>query len=414
MKAYPIFFALLFCIGHLMGQSTTGLIAYYSFDDCTLDDATGTAANNGISSGQAISCECGVSGQAIRLNTVGQTDYSTVIFPGPFNDEFDDENFTLSLYFKPIGINGTMDIFSKREECTTTGAFAIRYTAASNFINIVMSEDNDANSSISYQLPFGQCWYHIVVQREGLMNRLYVNGELAQEIQSSDRIDLSNNEFVTLSGSPCIGVGDQPFEGLIDEIRMYNRAITEDEIASLYFAPERLQNSNTVNLYLGSSIDILPSTSCAYAYDWSPSDGVDAPDEATPTITPTEPGIFTYEISYIDTTCIATDTIRINVIDPADLDCNLIFLPKAFTPNGNGPLENETYGISNPEAVEQLTSFEIFDRWGSIVFSTTSPFDTWDGTFKKQAVNPGVFLYKIAYTCKEEEQIKAGSLTLIR
>lgn len=415
MKTYPIFFILLFCIGNLTAQPSSGLIAYYPFDDCTLDDATGTNANNGTLVGEAIGCECGVSGQAIRLNVASQADYSTVIFPGPFNDEFDDENFTLSLYFKPIGINGTMDIFSKREDgCVTDATFAIRYTAASNFINIVMTEDNSNNSSISYQLPFGQCWYNIVVQREGLTTRLFVNGELAQQVQSSSRIDLSNNEFIKLSGSSCINMGDQPFDGLIDELRMYNRALSTNEIKSLYLGPDRLQNENNVNLYLGNSVDILPSSSCAYAYEWSPVDGVDAPDEAAPTITPIEEGVFTYEISYIDSFCVSTDTIRINVIDPADLDCNLIFLPKAFTPNGHGPAENERYGVSNPEAMEELISFEIFDRWGSKMFSTTDPFDTWDGRFKMQEVNPGVFLYKIAYSCKGEEQVKSGSLTLIR
>lgn len=421
MKTYPIFLILFFCIGTLATAQipTTGLVAYYSFDDCSLEDATGTSSNDGIVSGLDISCECGVSGQAIRLNVnengVGQNDYSTVIFPGPLNDEFDDENFTLSFYFKPIGINGTMDIFSKRENCATESSFAIRYTAASNFINVVMSESNALNSSISYQLPFGQCWYHVVVWRDGTKARLYINGEEVQEVRSTAKVDLSNNEFVRLSGSPCIGVGDLPYDGLIDEIRMYNRALDKDEVASLYLAPERLANENSVNLYLGNSLDILPSSTCAHTIQWLPEDSsVDTLNELTPTITPTDPGIFTYEINYIDSFCVATDTIRINVIDPADLDCNLIFLPKAFTPNGHGPLENETYGISNPEAMEQLNSLEIFDRWGSVVFSTDSPFNKWDGRFKGQEVNPGVFLYKLSYVCKGEEQIKAGSLTLLR
>ncbi|MFN9940082.1 MAG: gliding motility-associated C-terminal domain-containing protein, partial [bacterium] len=80
--------------------------------------------------------------------------------------------------------------------------------------------------------------------------------------------------------------------------------------------------------------------------------------------------------------CVATDSIYISVVDPNTLSCNTVFLPGAFTPNGDGL--NDVYGISNPYAIQQLHTFEIFDRWGARVFYTTQVFDQWDGSFQGQ------------------------------
>ncbi|MBO6518362.1 MAG: gliding motility-associated C-terminal domain-containing protein, partial [Bacteroidia bacterium] len=110
--------------------------------------------------------------------------------------------------------------------------------------------------------------------------------------------------------------------------------------------------------------------------------------------------------------CSIVDSIRINVIDPDDLSCEEVFLPKAFTPNDDGL--NDTYGISNPFAIQELISFEIFDRWGGRVFYTENPQDAWDGYFKGVPVNPGIMLYKVNYICEGEEKISTGSVTILR
>jgi gliding motility-associated-like protein len=109
---------------------------------------------------------------------------------------------------------------------------------------------------------------------------------------------------------------------------------------------------------------------------------------------------------------VASDSIRINVVDPATLVCDTLYLPKAFTPNGDGI--NDQFGISNPFAIQQLVSFEIFDRWEGRVFYTEDPFGQWDGTYKGKPVNPGVLLYKIRHMCNGTERFASGSLTLLR
>jgi gliding motility-associated-like protein len=120
-----------------------------------------------------------------------------------------------------------------------------------------------------------------------------------------------------------------------------------------------------------------------------------------------------YTLAYTeDQVCISYDTVRITVIDPSTLPCDKIYLPKAFTPNNDNI--NDTYGISNPFAIEELLSFEIYDRWGSRVFFTDNETTKWDGSFQGEPMNPGVLLYRVRFKCNGEERIDVGSLAIMR
>src|SRR5690625_6341759 len=81
-------------------------------------------------------------------------------------------------------------------------------------------------------------------------------------------------------------------------------------------------------------------------------------------------------------------------------------MARAFTPNDDGL--NDTYGITIPGAFDRLISFEIFNQWGERIFQTDQVDDPWDGTFKGQKMNPGGFLYKIRYECRNQEFVKTG------
>ena len=109
---------------------------------------------------------------------------------------------------------------------------------------------------------------------------------------------------------------------------------------------------------------------------------------------------------------LSTDSIRVAVVDPDQLDCRNIFVANAFTPNDDG--NNDRFSVSNPFAVTDFISFEVFDRWGSQMFFSTDIFESWDGTFQGSEVNPGVFLYRVRFRCDGVEETKTGSVTLIR
>lgn len=111
--------------------------------------------------------------------------------------------------------------------------------------------------------------------------------------------------------------------------------------------------------------------------------------------------------------CIGTDEITVTVVGD-----NNVFVPNAFTPNGDGNNDVLYYYATNN--VSEILEFRIFDRWGNVVYSVDnrSPFDTslgWDGTFHNALMNPAVFVYFIRYRLIDGTIItNKGNITLIR
>ncbi|MEM6321812.1 MAG: LamG-like jellyroll fold domain-containing protein [Bacteroidota bacterium] len=384
-----------------------GLVAHYSFDDCQNLGKDESGNNTAAVIQGTPECVCGVVGNALQLDGVG--DY--LLFLGTISNAFNTIDFSISIYIKPTNAVGIQDIISKKEACDGNRAFSISYASGSNFVRAQLSQDDMRNTQINAQLDFGRCWYHLVFVRRGNRSQLYVDGVLVQERTADSRVQIDNNEELSIANGECVGLTENRFAGLIDEFRVYDRALRLEEIEALYVQPDRIQNDAQV-LFLGDAVDISVGQTCANSFSWTPSDGVDNPAEAEVSIAPTNAGTFTYQLQLSDEFCTAEDTIRITVIDPEALPC-IAQLPKAFTPNGDG--RNDEYGISNSTVLEdKLIEFEIFDRWGGQIFRTNSPFEKWDGTFNGQELNPGVLLYRVRYLCGEEEKTDMGSLTLLR
>jgi gliding motility-associated-like protein len=392
-------------------QTTIGLIAHYPLDS-TYRDITGNTANTATATGSPY-FTCGARSGALRFN--GQNDRLTVL-GGPVNNEFDDEDITVSLYMKPLGGDGSHYVLSKRSQsCFGGNEFFIRYVPNTRTVNAVFLDTPERSVSLVHQLDNTACWQHIAVVREGGRVRLFVNGELVQVRSTAMRIDVRNDGPLVIGNSDCKNATERGFNGLIDELRVYNRALSEQDIRALYFRPDQIQRtSQVVNLFLGNSFDIELTNTCATSFSWSPIAGVSDPNAAEPTITPPVKGETLYTVAMADTigTCIARDSILLNVIDPDDLDCNAIFLPNAFSPNGDGL--NEDFGISNPFAIQELISFEIFDRWGNRMFQTANAFDRWDGSYRGQPINPGVVRYVLRLRCDGAEKVLTGNISVIR
>ena len=89
-----------------------------------------------------------------------------------------------------------------------------------------------------------------------------------------------------------------------------------------------------------------------------------------------------------------------------------IFMPNAFTPNGDG--RND---VIRPVlvGVKQFDFFRIYNRWGQLVFSTNQSGKGWDGRIsgQEQSSNNFVFVVQgVDYTGKTI--VKKGTVMLIR
>jgi hypothetical protein len=77
--------------------------------------------------------------------------------------------------------------------------------------------------------PSPNVWHHVVATWDGAMLRLYVDGELQQERERTGKPN--PNPYPVMIGNfeypSCHGTS---FGGLIDEVRIYNRAMGADEV----------------------------------------------------------------------------------------------------------------------------------------------------------------------------------------
>ena len=393
-------FTLALCVGH--AQPTIGLVAYYSFDNCDATDDTGNGAD-GVISG-APGCGCGVSGNALEFD--GGSDF--IQFLGNFDLLFS-EDFTLSFYIQSLNTSGIVDIISKKDGCTADSSITVRFEPSSRSVRAELTQNINLMAESRVNISPEQCWHHVAWVRSAGNLIIYYDGVPVEVTPLGQAINASNNGIFSIANSPCLANGELRFAGSLDELRLYNRALTTGEIAELYLPIDEIGSRDTV-LFLGNSVQIDLPNSCASAFSWSPAQGVVAFTDREPVITPNM--TTTYEVTMEYGFCTATDTIRLIVVDSTQLNCESVFLPNAFTPNGDGL--NDDFGLSNAFFLGDFGSLQIYDRWGTLLFEAFNPDIMWDGSYESEPLMPGTYIYKLRYRCGGEDYIKTGSVNLIK
>lgn len=117
---------------------------------------------------------------------------------------------------------------------------------------------------------------------------------------------------------------------------------------------------------------------------------------------------------WYDVTLIAYNEIGCadTVIKPVYIKPEFYFYaPNAFTPDG-GRL-NTDYEVSVIGAID--FEFQIFNRWGELIYATTDQYFKWDGMYKKMIVPDNVLVYKARITDREETVHEfTGHITVLR
>lgn len=89
------------------------------------------------------------------------------------------------------------------------------------------------NNMIGPDLPADPQWHHVVIMQSALgkTNSLYVDGAF---INSGNNVAVDGNGPLWLGGAASVS---EFFNGLIDDVRLYNRALSEAEVTQLYSEP---------------------------------------------------------------------------------------------------------------------------------------------------------------------------------
>jgi gliding motility-associated-like protein len=86
-------------------------------------------------------------------------------------------------------------------------------------------------------------------------------------------------------------------------------------------------------------------------------------------------------------------------------------VPNAFSPNGDG---NNDILYIHGKAIFQL-SFKLYDRWGHLVFETSTLDNGWNGIYNGQPAPTEGYAYLMDVTFTDGVTLtKKGSITLLR
>ncbi|MGB3798840.1 MAG: gliding motility-associated C-terminal domain-containing protein [Lewinella sp.] len=168
-------------------------------------------------------------------------------------------------------------------------------------------------------------------------------------------------------------------------------------------------------LVLGEDVTLpLQTSQSITTYQWLPEGLVDC-DSICPTVTVLPPTSMT--LSLVATSpsgCLASDSVRLSVIEE-----RLVYIPTAFSPNGDGSNDRFTIFGSSPNVLG-IASLRIYDRWGAEVFARTdleanSEADGWDGNVGGDLAPSGTYVYATEVVFLDGvTRSYSGTLSLIR
>jgi hypothetical protein len=206
----------------------SNMVAWWQAENNALD-SIGT--NNGTLEGGA-GYASGEVGQAFYLN--GTNAYVSV----PDSPPLDFSNaMTVECWLYRQSIVGSYDPVIKKAGNGGTYGYSLEFNGG-NILFWVFNESSPSSwvSSSGGPITLGQ-WYHVAGVYDGGTLLFYVNGQpVGSPVFSSGHDIYSSSNPLRIGSDPDSSDGSRYFNGMIDEAAVYNRALSSNEIASIYNA----------------------------------------------------------------------------------------------------------------------------------------------------------------------------------
>ena len=96
-------------------------------------------------------------------------------------------------------------------------------------------------------------------------------------------------------------------------------------------------------------------------------------------------------------------------------DEQIFYIPNTFTPDGN-EFNNVFQPVFTSGYDAQNFHFEIYNRWGELIFETYNPAIGWDGTYGDKLLMSGSYTWKLQFREKmtEKEHYLTGTVNLLK
>lgn len=172
--------------------------------------------------------------------------------------------------------------------------------------------------------------------------------------------------------------------------------------------PIRLLVTADTSVVLGQPLQLNASGGASYL--WSPPDNLSSTIIADPVASFTdETPAFRYKVvatSAAGCKDSAVITIKVFKTGPS------VFVPTGFTPNNDGR-NDQLYPIA--VGMRKIEYFNIYNRWGQLVFTTQRNGIGWDGRINGQLQTTGTYVWTVkAVDYNGNTYFQKGTSTLIR
>jgi len=207
---------------------TEGLIAYYPFNGNAIDESDN--GNNGIIYG------------ATLINDRFGNPNSAYTFDGL--DDYIEVNDAETLNpYSGITYGGWFNVanltqYNKRMIAKTEYSGYNLTLNHENYENLISARIRVNNSYLvtyfSTDLIQANSWFSVYVTFDGYNERLYLNGQQV-DLKTRDGVIIASNQPLLIGAEPSYELGVMYYlTGIIDDVRIYNRALTQTEIQTLY------------------------------------------------------------------------------------------------------------------------------------------------------------------------------------
>jgi hypothetical protein len=222
----------------------TGLVAYYPFNG-NANDESGNGNDGTVHGAELAEDRFGSSDDAYAFDGNGQ--YIGI----PHTDElnFGASNLTISFWISANVVDKTFYIIGKSPGNNGTQKWAITYNVITgeSGIQFHVNPGNHWVASTKQNLPL-KTWQHITITKTDTRYDIYIDGEHFSNGIGPASNGAGNTAPLTIGSIEGGGF----VNGVIDDVRIYNRALSEAEVAELYELekPEELDlNTGLVAYY---------------------------------------------------------------------------------------------------------------------------------------------------------------------
>ena len=220
---------------------TNGLVSHWEFDEGSGSTVTSSVYNKTDDLNEDLSSGWvdGIFGTALNFDGSGDT-----VTVAHYDAVGLTNNITLSAWIKPDSIDDGDGIISKGY--LSGDSYAMNLTAAGNLVFKTDAGEWQSNSQVNTDQ-----WQHVAISYDGSSLKFYINGQQDSNVVSTNMTLQSSLDPIQI-GSDTVNFNFKYFDGVIDDARIYNRALSTNEIGSLALVDTDLSNNPVYNEVSGN------------------------------------------------------------------------------------------------------------------------------------------------------------------